>query len=276
MDAIRRRRLVAAIAGLTVAVTAAAACTHRWPPKPPGTTTTTASLPPGTVPDTAPGTIDCGTIDYASGWPTTLAVNLDAGPGKCFEDAYNAGTLAHLVTREQTDGAGGHPVVTTFDLVGRYDIRVVTDPTGSSDPSPVLVQSCSNLWRGYPPGQHLIAGNCWPEPPAVAAATGTNCGVYSPYSGWPTTMPPNPNVNPTRCILDAWAAGTPARYVVRMATDTQAGHIVITYYDVLGAGRVRVTEDARQALPPGGTSTVVCSTLTASGRDLHAENCTPG
>ena len=180
MDTNHRRRVIAAGAAVASALAVAAACTHHWPPPPRTTTTppsstspsstgpsstspssTTGTTVPRTTPPTVPGTADCGTINYASGWPTTRVIILTSGPGKCLLDAAAAGTPARLVTYEQTDGLGGHPVVTYYDVRGPGDIRVVTDRTQASPPGPVEARDCTGVEvTGFP--QHLQPTGCAP------------------------------------------------------------------------------------------------------------------
>ena len=94
------RRLLAGGIGLMALTTTGLACTGHPTPSP-GTRTTTTSTTGGTVPGE-----DCGTLAYASGWPTTTATR--RGWADCILGHWTAGTPARMTTRDQTDGNGGH------------------------------------------------------------------------------------------------------------------------------------------------------------------------
>jgi hypothetical protein len=98
-------------------------------------------LPPGAPPFDGK---DCGLIAYASGWPTTRPVRL-TWDGKCFLDAWESGTPARLVTRDQTDGQGGAILIVTYDVLGPGELRVTTDPRQTVRPGPVTTQLCTSL-----------------------------------------------------------------------------------------------------------------------------------
>ena len=102
-----------------------------------------------------------------------------------------------------------------------------------------------------------------------------DCGTAYLASGWPTTIVPSPTL--AQCILDAFAAGTPAIYRERAQTDGNGGHIKITTYEVTGRYQVRRTVDATGAQPPGGITVSVCTGL-AAGPDsqLVASGCVAG
>jgi hypothetical protein len=100
---------------------------------------------------------DCGVIAYASGWPTTMLVILDSGPGRCFQDAWTAGTPARLVVRDQTDGRGGHIRIDVLDVLGRDRLRVVTDLRQTAAGGGVTTQVCTELGRS---GNRFVPGGC--------------------------------------------------------------------------------------------------------------------
>jgi hypothetical protein len=272
MESNHRRRVLAAVTGVALGVGAVTvACTHgppphHPPPSHPRTTATTATTA------TSSDTLDCGTINYASGWPTTLRVTLDQGPGQCFLDAWYGGTRARLVTREQTDGQGGHPIVTTLEALGPENLRVTTDSDGAVDPRPLLVQECRQLARIDP---RLVPKDCSPLPPAAPPFEGRFCGTIAYASGWPTTLVVNIETGAGRCLLDAWAAGTPARLVTRDQTDGRGDHILIRIYDVLGTGQLRVVTDPRQTVDGGDVTVERCTGLTHSSTRLQPEGCAP-
>lgn len=125
--------------------------------KPDGTPDTTVpdpnTVPPPTVPlepSTIPATgqdpvlLDCGTIDRASGWPTTFAPNPE--PFQCLQRSFDAGTPARMVDREQTDGEGGAILITTYDVLGAGRVRVTVDAREAADrPQGVTVSECTGL-----------------------------------------------------------------------------------------------------------------------------------
>jgi hypothetical protein len=160
------RRAAAALVGLAVSGGLVIACTKprpgRFPTTVPETTVPDTTIPDttGTTATTRPGSgpIDCGTIYYASGWPTTMVVNIEI-VGACFLDAWETGTRAKLVTREQTDGQGGHILIKTYEVRGPGELRVRTDPTQTVTPGPVRIETCSTLTHNL---THLIPGDCLP------------------------------------------------------------------------------------------------------------------
>ena len=119
-----------------------------------------------------------------------------------------------------------------------------------------------------------------PEPTAVPTipATGDDpafidCGTVYRASGWPTTFVPSPTS--FSCLADAFAAGTPARLVDREQTDGFGGAILITTYDVLGPGDLRLTVDATNAADRPQVVTVSrCTDVVAEMMDLVASGCT--
>ena len=91
-----------------------------------------------------PVLIDCGILYRASGWPTTFVPNLDAFT--CLEAAFDSGTPARLVDREQTDGYGGAILVTTYDVLGPGRVRVNVDAREAADRPPgITVSECTGL-----------------------------------------------------------------------------------------------------------------------------------
>ena len=248
MDSAPRRLLAAGIGALALVVGIAAACKPH-PDRPPRTTATTGT--------TVPGAIDCGTLNYTSGAPTTRLVIIES-EGRCLLDAFAAGRPAHFVTITGTDGSR-----VVYDVLGPRLLRVTTA---------TLVQECTNLSTDT---SYLKPGNCSPVPPGAPPLEGIDCGVIAYASGWPTTFPQNLTMGAGKCFTDAWAAGTPARMVTRDQTDGEGGHIRITTYDVLGSGQLRVITDNRQSAPPGGITTKVCTSLTATMSQLQPGGCTP-
>jgi hypothetical protein len=278
MNSIHRRRAIAAVAGLGLAAGAAAvACKpsgHPWPPRP--TTTTTATTSP--QPTIVGGAIDCGRLNGDSGYPTTLYEPLDRGPGKCFLDAWAAGTPAVLVTYRLTSGVpptpgapttypNSHVTRVTYVITGGGRVTVTTETADGP-----VQQECTSITHDT---TRLTVGGCSPLPPSAPPFDGRNCGTIAYASGWPTTFLVSLETGVGQCFLDAWAAGTPARLVTRDQTDGQGGHIAITTYDVLGPGQLRVTTDGRQRATPQPVTTELCTGLTHDASRLHPENCRP-
>lgn len=139
------RRALAAGAGLVALAAIGVACSHPGRPHPPPPTTTVATTATTTATTAGPGATDCGTIAYASGWPTTFVVLLDRGAGRCFLDAWDAGAPARLITRDQTDGQGGHILIVTYEVLGSGRLRVTTDASQTVTPEPVRVELCTGL-----------------------------------------------------------------------------------------------------------------------------------
>ncbi|MFM7069773.1 MAG: hypothetical protein ACKOYM_09985 [Actinomycetes bacterium] len=86
---------------------------------------------------------DCGTISYASGWPTTtlfVVTKFD-----CITSAFATGTDAHLIERRQTDGYGGHIAVTTYQVTGVQQVRVTVDNTNALPAGEVTTSICTGL-----------------------------------------------------------------------------------------------------------------------------------
>jgi hypothetical protein len=119
-----------------------------------------------------------------------------------------------------------------------------------------------------------------PEPPPVPTVPATgddpafiDCGVVYRASGWPTTFVPSPTT--FACLADAFAAGTPARLVDREQTDGQGGAILVTTYDVLGPGVLRMTVDATNAADRPQVVTVSrCTGVVAEMMSLVVSGCT--
>ncbi len=110
-------------------------------------------------------------------------------------------------------------------------------------------------------------------PGTTTAGGPVDCGTAYLASGWPTTTAGSPAAS--ACILDAFAAGTPATYVVRAQTDGNGGHIQITTYVVVGVQRVQRTVDDRGAQPAGGVTTTTCTGLAFSmATAVTASGCT--
>lgn len=108
----------------------------------PEPTPTEPSTIPASGPD--PALIDCGTIYRATGWPTTFVPSRESF--ECLQSAFDTGTPARLVDREQTDGEGGAILVTTYDVLGAGRVRVTVDATEAADrPQGVTVSECSGL-----------------------------------------------------------------------------------------------------------------------------------
>jgi hypothetical protein len=289
MNSIHRRRAIAAVAGVALAAGAVVACTHRWPPKP-RTTTSTVTItwpgswtPPTTTTDTAPGTTDCGTAGPWGGPTTTLYpppsglrsgdVDLTQGPGRCLVDAWAAGTPARLVTRSMAPAGAEEPgVALVWDVLGPGRLRVTRQDTRTDPPTTVAQYECRLLTTT---STRLVPGGCQPLPPAAPPFDGRACGSLNYGAGWPSTFYTSVEVpGPGSCFLDAWAAGTPARLVTSVPTSGYGDRPVVTTYDVLGTGQLRVITDHRLA---GGTDVTVehCTSLTHDHL-LHPADCTPG
>jgi hypothetical protein len=161
MDILDHHRRAAAgglAAALVVIGGAVASCTHPVPPS--GPTPITTATTPATTPGTVAGK-NCGTVYYATGWPTTPAVFIERQGGDCLRTAFLAGDPARLVTRQQTDGAGGHILITTYDVIGVSRLRVTADPTGAAEPGPVAVSECGGL--DFSSDHHsILVSDCTP------------------------------------------------------------------------------------------------------------------
>ena len=136
---------VAATAAMTALVLSCAAPN-------PAPTTTSSSVPASTLP-----TPTCGTIRYASGWPTTTAPY--PGLYDCILNAFSAGTPASVAERYQTDGLGGHIEIRFYEVTGVGQVRVTVDATGAQPPGGVTVSNCTSLST---PGFGLVADGCTP------------------------------------------------------------------------------------------------------------------
>jgi hypothetical protein len=87
---------------------------------------------------------DCGIVYLASGWPTTTAPSPTFA--SCLATGFTAGTPTRLVVRAQTDGAGGHILITTYQVLGPASVRVTEDATNAADrPQVVTVKTCTGL-----------------------------------------------------------------------------------------------------------------------------------
>ncbi len=124
------------------------------------------TLGPVTEPTAAPttastdqsGRIDCGTAYLASGWPTTVLPSPQLQ--QCILAAFAAGTPAIYRERAQTDGAGGHIQVTTYEVTGVHQVRRTVDATSAQPPGGITVSTCTGLAAGSD-GQ-LTATGCAP------------------------------------------------------------------------------------------------------------------
>lgn len=103
--------------------------------------TAAPTIPAG---DQDPALLDCGTLFRASGWPTTFVPSIEAFT--CLQAAFDAGTPARLVDREQTDGYGGAILITTYDVLGPGNVRVTVDAREAADrPKGITVSECTGL-----------------------------------------------------------------------------------------------------------------------------------
>jgi hypothetical protein len=156
----------------------------------------------------------------------------------------------------------------------------------TSAPDPAHEREVATSADGGPPSvpETTIPDPNAPVPPPVVTepatipATGQDpvlldCGIIYRASGWPTTFVPNPET--FRCLQEAFDAGRPARLVDREQTDGAGGAILITTYDVLGPGRVRVTVDATEAADrPQGITISECTGLSAVPMTITTSGCT--
>ena len=114
-----------------------------------------------------------------------------------------------------------------------------------------------------------------PEPVTVPAlpAGVIDCGTLDALSGWPTTTVANPDGVAYVCLVDALAAGKPARLVVETAgthdsgVKTRDGYEIparrITIWTVTGPAALTVVED--RTADHGARTTRICTGLTGSG-----------
>jgi hypothetical protein len=115
------------------------------------------------------------------------------------------------------------------------------------------------------------------EAPTIPATdqdpTLIDCGIIYRASGWPTTFMVSTSY--FDCLGDAFESGTPARLVDRAQTDGMGGAILITTYDVLGPGQVRVTVDATAAADRPQVVTVsMCTGLEIASYQIEVRGCT--
>lgn len=115
------------------------------------------------------------------------------------------------------------------------------------------------------------------ERPTIPASgndpAAVDCGILYRAAGWPTTL--LPSVQAITCLQDAFDAGTPARLVDRAQTDGEGGAILVTTYDILGPGNVRVTVDAREAADrPRGITVSECTGLATELVTIAPSGCT--
>lgn len=99
--------------------------------------------PDPTDPTTAPGVLDCGTQYLASGWPTTPAPSRLMA--ECIVAAFETGRPATYAERAQTDGEGGHIMVTRFDVTAVRVVVVTVDATAAQPPGGVTTRTCHGL-----------------------------------------------------------------------------------------------------------------------------------
>lgn len=277
MPSIHSRRVLATAAGLlTLVGWAAAACTRGGTPGPPpastlppATVTTTAAPTAGTPdppPPPASGTVDCGILSGARGYPTTAVPRLDEGPGRCFVDAWVMGRPARLLTYRLAvvpgapATAGTHVFAVRYLITGPGRVEVTTELSQGA-----LRQECTRLTHD---GAHLDVTGCAPLRPGPPSFEGAECGTLDGA--------PGPTDTAAACLLAAWAAGRPARLVFREgADDDRGGHLTITTYDVLGAGRLRVTTDSRRTVPSEPITVELCTALDHDAQRLRPGGCTP-
>lgn len=195
--------------------------------------------------------------------------------------------MAACSSADESVSAGGIPGSAPGTTSG-LEVTVRTVPPGGSDGS--LPPSSAAPSSQEPAGEVPLATNTTipdpnttqtpPEPTAVPTipASGSDpafvdCGVVYRASGWPTTFVPSPST--FTCLADAFAAGTPARLVDREQTDGYGGAILVTTYDVLGPGSLRVTVDATQAADRPQVVTVSeCTGVVAEMIRLVTSGCT--
>ena len=111
--------------------------------------TTTSTTPSGTMTTSqptqtaAPTSSKCGTDYLASGWPTTTLPS-PAGM-QCIMSAFRTGRRATYIELAQTDGRGGHSLITTFTVLGERKVLVTTNPTASLHGGRIRREVCTGL-----------------------------------------------------------------------------------------------------------------------------------
>jgi hypothetical protein len=174
---------------------------------------------------------------------------------------------------------GGHRSTTT-SLASRGTGPTSSQPGTTVTLVPTTAIAPATVVTTTPVGPVTTLGPSTSVPPTATTTVTTpggqiDCGTAYLASGWPTTIAPSPTL--AQCILDAFAAGTPAIYRERAQTDGNGGHIEITTYQVTGRQKVWRTVDATGAQPPGGVTVSACTGL-AAGPDsqLVASGCVAG
>lgn len=125
---------------------------------PPGATVPPAPSPTP-LPTVASGSLDCGTVRLASGWPTTFPPS--PAPYECLHRAFVAAEPAQLVVRSQTDGQGGAVVVTTYVVRADGTVEVIEDASEAADRPQVVTRSvCRTLEPST--GPDVAVGDCTP------------------------------------------------------------------------------------------------------------------
>jgi hypothetical protein len=156
-----------------------------------------------------------------------------------------------------------------------------TAPIGATTPPPAPtnppVVSADGPATTIPDPNTTLPPTVPTEPPTIPASGDDpamlDCGTLYRAAGWPTTFAMFPGA--FSCLADAFTAGTPARLVDREQTDGYGGAILITTYDVLGPGQLRVTVDATQAADRPQVVTVSrCTGVVAEMQALVTSGCT--
>jgi hypothetical protein len=111
--------------------------------------TTISSMSSGTVTTASPTqrpvamTSNCGTDYLASGWPTTTLPS--PAEIQCITTAFATGRRATYVEIAQTDGRGGHPLVTTISVEAKHKVLVTTNPVASLHGGRIRRETCTDL-----------------------------------------------------------------------------------------------------------------------------------
>jgi hypothetical protein len=162
---------------------------------------------------------------------------------------------------------------TNTETTRRAQTTVPTSPTTNRAAALCAYQGriAPGLWKVL---VRIFDVRCDPRHPTTTTTTTTrpggvqNCGSFDTAAGWPTTFARQR----ADCLLNAFAAGTPARYVLYTAPSASSNRRVSNIYEVIGVQRVRVTVDATAY--GGDTITVSeCTGLTDNG-NLQATGCT--
>ena len=126
--------------------------------------------------------------------------------------------------------------------------------SSSTSPGATKAPSATPATKASPSSPRPTAIGTYPPSPAG----GTDCGINSEMSGWPTTTASG--ITTYACIYDALASGRSARLVVIRPSNVDSGRrtndgysipagIFLTYR-VLGPRQIEVTNDRRQAGGP--------------------------